>query len=57
MKALNILVLIFLVSYSLYAQNMKEDASPDIHVKKDLLVNPQKNEIELVVGGGISFEL
>jgi hypothetical protein len=52
MKALNILVLIFLVSYSLYAQSMKENASPDIHVKKDLLVNPQKNEIELVVGKG-----
>ena len=52
MKALNILVLIFLVSYSLYAQSMKENASLDIHVKKDILVNPQRNEIELVVGKG-----
>jgi hypothetical protein len=52
MKALNILVLIFLVSYSLYAQSMKENASLDIHVKKDFLVNPQRNEIELVVGKG-----
>jgi len=52
MKALNILALIFLVSYSLYAQSKKENASPDIYVKKDILVNQQKNEIELVVGKG-----
>jgi len=52
MKALNILVLLFLVSYSLYAQSMKENASSNIDVKKNILVNPQKNEIELVAGKG-----
>jgi hypothetical protein len=52
MKTLNILVLIFLVSYSLYAQTVMKNVLPNEKAYMNILVNPQKNEIELVVGKG-----
>ena len=50
MKSLNVLVLLFFVSYSLYAQSVDKNAIPDIQIKKNILDNSQKNEIELVIG-------
>jgi len=50
MKSLNVLVLLFFVSYSLYAQSVDKNAIPDIQIKKNILDNPQKNEIELEIG-------
>jgi hypothetical protein len=47
-----LLVLVFLVSYSFYAQSTKKNALPDIQSNENILTNPQKNEIELVVGQG-----